>query len=62
MGNVLMLTESRIGHRNESPLALSVMFSPDTPSANGLAEKHAFERDVVNVVRRAGQLFASFFA
>ena len=31
-------------------------------AADGLAEKHDFERDVINIARRAGQLFISFFA
>src|SRR5262245_4032713 len=31
-------------------------------ATNGLAEKHAFESDVVDIAGRAGQLFKSFFS
>src|SRR5262249_39665489 len=56
-----------IGGHDARPIVIRIEVDRLDPAswdaaANGLAEKHAFERDVLDGASRAGQLFGSFLS
>jgi len=56
-----------IGNHHARPIVIGIEgnrldSASRNAAADGISEKHDFERDVVNVARRAGQIFISFFA
>lgn len=62
-----MTRSAVIGNHHSRPIVIGIEGDRlDSASRNAvadaLAEKHDFERDVINVARRAGQLFISFFS
>jgi len=62
----VMTRSAVIGNHNARPNVIGIegyrLDSASRNAADSFAEKHDFERDVINVARRAGQLFISFFA